>query len=104
MDAMLAAVWAHEGYGTNGNNGHQSVGTNFAKEPENDPHMGIEPLWARTRADLIDNAKEVLVRRQTRIDRRAGDHAYVKGNYSERLWMWDPSAQEYVLTVDEVKF
>jgi hypothetical protein len=66
MNAFVAGVWAHEGYGSNGGVGHQKLAEDAAGledatgRPVNDPYMAIEELVFPDSTGLAE-AVELLV-------------------------------------------
>lgn len=95
MDAWLAAVHAHEGYGTHGNNGHQSQGENEALKTGNDPKRLIEDLYTRDRQDLENRVVREVTRAESRIA-RAGGREPTTNHPAQNMWSWSYNRDRWV--------
>lgn len=87
VDPWLAAVRAHEGYGTLGTNGHQSQGELAAADPRNDPRRLLEGLYTRNQADLDDRVRREVSRAEARIA-RAGGSEPTTNHPAFTMWVW----------------
>lgn len=93
-DAWLAAVRAHEGYGTLGTNGHQSQGENAALQPRNDPKRLIENLFTRNRQDLDNRVVREVTRAESRIARDGGREP-TTNHPPLNMWLWSYNKNRY---------
>ncbi len=97
---IVDAAWLHEGYGSNGNNGHQSLGEAAAGQPRNDPRFQLEALYATNEADLDRAVVQALVSAATRIDRESDRVDRGRpGNWpGGRIWVWSFNRNRWTST------
>jgi hypothetical protein len=99
MDGFINAAWAHEGFGTNGNNGHESVARQFVSVLDHDPYAGIEPIVARTESWVRAGVRNQAWQRAVDLTNHAADHRNgTSGNWSGMLWLYDPGTGAFVST------
>ena len=97
IDAMILGIQHHEAFGSNGDNGHESVGR--AEATRKNIYQEIEEYVFETLADLQDEVADEIEKMQTDIDARGADHRRARGNWSGRVWMWDFATNAYRRTV-----
>jgi hypothetical protein len=99
VDALIAAAWAHEGFGSQGNNGHESVGRAAAGRLVNDPYAAIEGLVQDAEGLLRTYVGNNIWPLAVAITQEGGDHSLVTGNWPGGiLWTWDPPSNAYQQT------
>lgn len=93
---IIDAAWLHEGRGSKGNNGHQSVGEAAAAQPRNDPRFQLEVLYATNEADLDRAVVQALRNAAARIDRESDRVDRGKpGNWpGGTIWVWSFNAPD----------
>lgn len=97
MDAFLSATWAHEGFGTTGANGHESVARAAAATLPYDPYAAIEPLVAGNETDLRNGVVNQAFDRGARLSNYSADHHNgASGNWSGVIWLYDPNSGSFV--------
>jgi hypothetical protein len=93
---VFAGILAHEGLGTRGDNGHESVGRAAALLEENDPYRALEDFVDEDEAELRRRVRETVLPMQDRIHAAAISHAEINGNYSrQQVWVWDDQTGQY---------
>jgi hypothetical protein len=98
VDAWIAALWMHEGFGSAGSNGHESVARIEAAKPEYDPYAGADTLTSKDEHLLRSSVSNMAWDRNLHVSNQAASHQYVTGNWTGNLtyWMWDPAGSRYV--------
>jgi hypothetical protein len=87
VPAILEAVRLHEGYGSNGTNGHQSQGELAAVEDRSNLPKLIEGLYQRDEAALRQRVLRTYNSAESRIARAGGQEP--TSNYPRTtVWMW----------------
>lgn len=96
MDAMITAAWAHEGFGSNGNNGHESVGRHAAGQLAYDPYAAMEPLVATQEMWVREGARQQAFDRGRVLSNYSANHGNgITGNWSGTLWAYNPSTGSF---------
>jgi hypothetical protein len=97
MDAFLSATWAHEGFGTPGANGHESVARAAAATLQYDPYAAIEPLVARDEGMLRGGVVNRAFDRGAELSNYSAAHSNgATGNWSGVIWLYDPNSGSFV--------
>jgi len=97
MDAFLSAAWAHEGFGTTGANGHESVARVAAATLQFDPYAAIEPLVAGEEAHLRAGVLNQAFERGAELSNYSAAHSNgASGNWSGVIWLYDPNSGSFV--------
>ncbi len=99
MTDWVNGVWAHEEFGRNGGQGHESLARTEADKPENDPYVAIRDLWAWDSLGLAGLADVEAFPINTRITEATRDpkpfgNLAVTGQW---IWYWRPSTSSWVL-------
>lgn len=99
MGSWHSGIWAHEGHGTTGSNGHYSAAVNAAKLAGNDPYLKLEPLVS------IDGEGDTAFRDRVRTmawdaglriyDASIEGSGYITGNWSGTVWIWEASTGSF---------
>ena len=96
LTPVFAGILAHEGFGTRGDNGHESVARAAALLEENDPHRALEDFVDEDLAELRRRIRETVLPMQERIHDAGISHAEINGNYSrQQVWVWDDQTRQY---------
>ncbi len=100
MDAFVAAVWGHEGFGYNGGRGHESLARDAAAKPGRDPYKAVERLVTADSIGLMALVRSNVIPIGTLITLEADD-ASDTGEVSDvpggnllpiTLWFWREAA------------
>jgi len=92
MDAMITAAWAHEGFGSTGSNGHESVARVAAAQLAYDPYAAMEPVIATREDWLRDGVRQAAFNAGRDLTNHAANHGNgISGNWSGTLWAYNPS-------------
>jgi hypothetical protein len=94
MTDWVDGVWAHEEFGRNGGQGHESLARAEASKPGNDPYVAIRQLWAWDSLSLVLAVEEVATPISNSITSAAADPKPT-GNLKvngEKIWYWKPGA------------
>lgn len=96
LSAFHNGIWAHEGYGSTGTNGHESRLRMAAAQVGNDPRAVLEAEVAETEADLHGFVNSNWWAVANRLSSGADpNHTFVKNNWSGSVWVWDPSISQF---------
>jgi hypothetical protein len=99
VNALHAGVWNHEGFGSNGRNGHEGAARYAAANLANDPYVGAEPLVSgpgESITDFRDRMRRIVLDRAANINSYASDASgNVTGNWSGSVYLWDWSANKF---------
>ena len=102
MGAFLAAIEAHEGMGTQGNNGHEGAARYIAVQPGYDPMAAVDSLVNFPDEDLTafrTRVRTEIYRLGDAItDYASDDSGNIKGNWLGTYWVWDSWSREFVET------
>jgi hypothetical protein len=97
MDAFLSATWAHEGFGTTGANGHESVARAAAATLPYDPYAAIEALVADDETTLRRGVLNQAFDRGADLSNYSALHSNgVSGNWSGVIWLYDPNSGSFI--------
>lgn len=101
VTAIVNGVWNHEGFGSNGNNGHESTARHAASQLANDPYDGAEPfVGAPGESDVIFRNRmtaEVVRRGEAIVNYSSDASGNVTGNWTGQMWVWDWALGRYVV-------
>lgn len=100
VDGILGAVWLHEGFGSTGSNGHESVSRTEAAKVQNDPYVHGDTLASPDPMYLQAVMPNGVWDQNVRVTNLGAAHTHVHGNWSGNMqyWMWNPSTGRYELT------
>jgi hypothetical protein len=97
VDAIVAGLWGHEGFGYNGGTGHEGLAWAAAALPYGNPYV-IEQHTASSEVVLRTDIRNVVTGVSTAIEDASRD-PLPAGNWpGGSVWMWDQSQRKFVLS------
>ena len=96
VDGMLAAAWQHEGFGSHGDNGHESVAQAYATDGiYGDPMAAVDGMVSipgETLDQFSSGVRSLIWSRSDYITTNSSDASgHVTGNWSGSAWLWNGS-------------
>jgi hypothetical protein len=85
----------HEGFGSTGQNGHESQARIAAARPENDPRLGVEAYVFDNEAFLRSSVSNEVWARDMRISAYGASHDQVHSNWCGDMWVWNETLDAY---------
>lgn len=100
VDAFIRAILDHEGFGSNGANGHESLSRSYASWLRYDPYVVADREVHATEYELREAVGDSVYARNIAVAELGNDHTLVRGNYphgSPTFYIIDPATGLYHL-------
>ena len=101
VTTFLNALWAHEGFGLNNNNGHEAQGRIAAALPGNNVHALVERVYAGNEIDVRYFAGDQAFQASQRMSAVSSPHTYVRNNWCGSIWRYHRPMRKWLFSVME---
>jgi len=96
LTPFIDGLWAHEGFGTSNNNGHEAQGRLAAADPANNVHRLVEGAFGASESDVRYNAADEAFQASRRMAIVSSSHAFVKDNWCGSLWRFNTATNRWI--------